>query len=380
MKDSVNVDIAMQRTRSTSTCVSEAPTLHSIPSTSSHPKKSDVFWGMETVLGQDHRTHSRFAESVLRESDNTPLPQSTRTQQTAHSTVPEKTPPESDAHRLPYQKTQHPSATPHPRSGTAHYNSRDSYILGATMTSNRSGRRTSVTHAPATTDHQVRHSTQRASFRHALPSPTGSRPRAITSARRSRTLSGGATFDDPYLTHQRARQMFQSFGSAIGPQQPRNSEYQEPLTETVTSPLPLTQPEHYERGLNISHMPYTEKRSEEMSYSSTPCTVIDWTAPATRRREYEKIDRSSRGVRGLWYKVLPRWCRSSGRTRFYEGDKDDAMSVRRYRMDIFDEDEDDAEKGEGVDVNERELKPPLFRSKTTWSCFNSVGGRTNKIS
>jgi hypothetical protein len=79
-----------------------------------------------------------------------------------------------------------------------------------------------------------------------------------------------------------------------------------------------------------------------------PATIIDWTHPNTRRREYEKIDRDHSGVRGLWKKVTPQWCQGKGgRIPFYTGDEKDSDggSVRRYR--IEDEDEDVGQVKEG---------------------------------
>ncbi|KAK2743060.1 hypothetical protein FQN57_005016 [Myotisia sp. PD_48] len=73
-----------------------------------------------------------------------------------------------------------------------------------------------------------------------------------------------------------------------------------------------------------------------------PATVLDWTSPSTRKREYEKIDRANRGVRGAWRKFAPRWCQSkSQRMPFFEecnprNEKYEG-SVRRFRMDIADD-------------------------------------------
>lgn len=77
-----------------------------------------------------------------------------------------------------------------------------------------------------------------------------------------------------------------------------------------------------------------------------PVTVIDWTSPSTRRREYEKIDRSSRGIRGLWRRFAPKWCQpGQGRVPFFEegkgGKGNYEGSVRRFRMDLPDEEEDE---------------------------------------
>ena len=69
-----------------------------------------------------------------------------------------------------------------------------------------------------------------------------------------------------------------------------------------------------------------------------PATVMEWTSDTTRRREYEKIDRSTRGVRGLWRRVAPRWCHRDSRTPFFEEGKTSREgSVRRFRMDLPDE-------------------------------------------
>lgn len=75
-------------------------------------------------------------------------------------------------------------------------------------------------------------------------------------------------------------------------------------------------------------------------------TVIDWTSPSTRRREYEKIDRASTGVRGFWRRVAPRWCQfGDNRMPFFEEGKNGKGnyegSVRRFRMDLPDEPADE---------------------------------------
>jgi len=97
-----------------------------------------------------------------------------------------------------------------------------------------------------------------------------------------------------------------------------------------------------------------------------PATVIDWTDPKTRKREYEKIDRNTRGWRGLWYKIAPCGLSKSSRTQFYDektGD-DDAGSVRRYRLDI-----DDTEKVVHKEIEEEIIVPKVF-----WSCFGRKFG------
>ncbi|KAF4218044.1 hypothetical protein CNMCM8980_005428 [Aspergillus fumigatiaffinis] len=78
-------------------------------------------------------------------------------------------------------------------------------------------------------------------------------------------------------------------------------------------------------------------------------TVIDWTSPSTRRREYKKIDRASTGVRGFWRRVAPRWCQfGDNRMPFFEEGKNGKGnyegSVRRFRMDLPDEPADETGK------------------------------------
>lgn len=69
---------------------------------------------------------------------------------------------------------------------------------------------------------------------------------------------------------------------------------------------------------------------------------MEWTSSSTRRREYEKIDRASRGIRGLWRRVAPRWCQGrNSRTPFFEEGKSNREgSVRRFRMDLPSDDSD----------------------------------------
>ena len=72
---------------------------------------------------------------------------------------------------------------------------------------------------------------------------------------------------------------------------------------------------------------------------------FDWMTFSTRRREYEKIDRANRGFRGWWRHVAPKCCRlRDKRTPFFEekgGKANYEGSVRRFRMDLPDEDAPD---------------------------------------
>ena len=69
----------------------------------------------------------------------------------------------------------------------------------------------------------------------------------------------------------------------------------------------------------------------------TAATVVSWTTAETREREYEKIDQAHSGFRGLWKKLTPKWCHGrNSRRKFFEG-KCDGDSVRRYRMEVCDQ-------------------------------------------
>jgi hypothetical protein len=67
---------------------------------------------------------------------------------------------------------------------------------------------------------------------------------------------------------------------------------------------------------------------------SRGATMISWTTAETRKREYDKIDQAHSGLRGLWKKLTPKWCRGrDSRRKFFEG-KCDGDSVRRYRVEV----------------------------------------------
>jgi hypothetical protein len=62
-----------------------------------------------------------------------------------------------------------------------------------------------------------------------------------------------------------------------------------------------------------------------------------WTSDRTRRLEYAAIDAASQGIRGFVNKLIPECMLSKEfkRTRFCRGDEgSDAGSVRRYRLDL----------------------------------------------
>ncbi|KAI5305568.1 Small subunit (SSU) processome component [Ascosphaera pollenicola] len=100
-------------------------------------------------------------------------------------------------------------------------------------------------------------------------------------------------------------------------------------------------------------------------------TVMHWTSPTTRRREYAKIDRSTHGIRGFWRRFAPACCQASNAPLpFYDGQQTKKKgrrgsegSVRRFRMDIADEDEEVID--ESAQANDEKGLSHSFLSKLT---------------
>ncbi|KAJ5102995.1 hypothetical protein N7532_003524 [Penicillium argentinense] len=108
------------------------------------------------------------------------------------------------------------------------------------------------------------------------------------------------------------------------------------------SPIAAPSLQHRDRSNTLPSITSTSSQSSPSASSiNVPVTIMEWTSPSSRRAEYEKIDRAGRGVRGLWRKVAPKWCQArDARTPFFEEGKTSREgSVRRFRMDIPDEED-----------------------------------------
>ena len=125
---------------------------------------------------------------------------------------------------------------------------------------------------------------------------------------------------NPYLFHRECQSLFDP-----------------PEKSPESTPI---QSEHSFRTAKTSHDDIATRQPTNASVQST---TIDWTFPTTRRREYEKIEASTRGIRGLWRRFAPKRCQRNSRLAFYDGDPhktdddSDAGSVRRYRVSLEDE-------------------------------------------
>lgn len=133
------------------------------------------------------------------------------------------------------------------------------------------------------------------------------------------------------------------------------------------APPPPSRPLMRDRSNTFSEKPVFHSPSV---HDIPPTVQMEWTSASTRRREYEKIDRASRGMRGLWRRVAPRWCRTrDARTPFFEEGKrkpNREGSVRRFRMDL--PDEKDCTTAEVLDWTDKSVggrkRWPVVRSKT----------------
>lgn len=152
---------------------------------------------------------------------------------------------------------------------------------------------------------------------------------------------------NPYIFHRKCQSLF------------------DPPKSCPVSPL-----NHTDRSCQTTNTSHDEITTPQPPNPSLPPTTIDWTLPTTRRREYEKIEASTRGIRGLWRRLAPKRCQRNSRLAFYAGDPEkleddsDAGSVRRYRVSLDDETVTVSTKEDEND----EKKVPQGRIRG-WRCF-----------
>ena len=105
---------------------------------------------------------------------------------------------------------------------------------------------------------------------------------------------------------------------------------------------------------------YTPTVESKRSQRPVLNAVITWTSNATRRAEYEKIDRAQSGLKGFLRRASPKCLQKKNcRRGFFEG-PDDADSVRRFRLEVSDDDSgSEVWAGEENQVTEIDEKTPL---------------------
>lgn len=121
------------------------------------------------------------------------------------------------------------------------------------------------------------------------------------------------------------------------------------------------------------------KESEgEAVIDVVPDTTMHWMSPDTRQTQYDKIDRANTGFRGFVTRLIPRCVSGAPQPKFYDHDKSDAGSVRRYRMDFeepedVEKEEDDEKLSSGLRMQHRKLVRSTMHKKKPkvkrWACF-----------
>ena len=214
------------------------------------------------------------------------------------------------------------------------------------------------------------HRSSRSSSQRSLPitqSATSSRRPPLPN--RSITTTYARPTEDPVALYQRSRSLFESSHNAL---EHRNAFTTLPHKPSSSLSLPSFSHPSMETVNDLTFGLVSDEEENPFAvrqYSNhVPATIIDWTLPSTRRREYRKIESSCRGIPGLWRRFVPRFLQRNRRLSFYEDEKDDnAGSVRRYRMDLP---EDEEEKTMSV-VKSIGVRPSLQKAKRTWSCLGS---------
>ncbi|KAI9707285.1 MAG: hypothetical protein M1836_000245 [Candelina mexicana] len=170
---------------------------------------------------------------------------------------------------------------------------------------------------------------------------------------------------NPFALHYKSCQLFQSIGSTIA--------YQD-ITAASANGDSMAGNSIPPRHPVTRDSPDLEL-DEDFDPQPVPrATIIDWTSPSTRRREYARIDKNSKGLRGWWRRNAPGWCFKGCRAGFYDAERDsDAGSVRRYRLDLPDQDDDAInlvdEKSGGDKVKARSMGRRRWLGRT-WSGFS----------
>ena len=174
---------------------------------------------------------------------------------------------------------------------------------------------------------------------------------------------------DPTVLYHRSKILFESPQSALNY---HNHSATLPREDPTSPRLPsrarssITRAEDVTAGLPADeegNFPNAKQHSNHMA-----ATVMDWTLPSTRLREYRKIESSCRGIPGLWRRFGPRCLQRNRRLSFYDhASDDDAGSVRRYKLQLP---EGDDEKNKSV-VQARAVEPASDKVKWEWNCLAS---------
>jgi hypothetical protein len=114
------------------------------------------------------------------------------------------------------------------------------------------------------------------------------------------------------------------------------------------------------------------KEDEIVKSTEVANTIMHWTSPCSRRKEYEHIDKANSGLKGLLARITPRCVSGPPPPKFYENDKSDTASVRRYRMDMSDEEDVDEKSTTQLRLQSRRLERTTTEKTAKpkrWGCF-----------
>ncbi len=158
------------------------------------------------------------------------------------------------------------------------------------------------------------------------------------------------------------------FGSARSSRR-SSSTVAAPLQTFYSSPTPATTSSSLSSLADTSSSNLEEKPISPLAFPPHrphPTSTMSWTSVESRRLEYDKIDRSTSGLRGFWKKITPRWYHGRcPRKAFFDGKDGEAESVRRYRISLEDDDDDDDDDNEHARGCEK-----VKNKHRTWSCLS----------
>ena len=313
-KSRLTVTTTPQRSASISSTISRAETFHSF---STAPALLDedqeaLVWSKKENMAYSRRNR---ADSGFESMGGTRTPDSDWEQKTITPRIKHRYPCRIEGNKPKFERAH--TASDIPRPSTSPHGS-GSHSSGA--------RRRHRDSQPSYSRHTSRHSSRRSSFAQSQTNP----PPYLLTRHSAQT--------DPYTAHQRALSIFQALEPKTSPPIPAiPGQLHKSLSNTT---LPTNQPFDYssDRPSSISEEPKLSLHHQS--------TTIDWTDPSSRRRAYAKHDAKRRGVEGIWRRVRKLWPgKMDEEVKFYkEKVDDDACSVRRYRLDLTDEDEKSYEK------------------------------------
>ncbi|MCJ1228713.1 hypothetical protein MMC12_005374 [Toensbergia leucococca] len=253
-----------------------------------------------------------------------------------------------------------PTASPRRPGGKSSPSGARTLSLPITSDKNAS-RRSSKTRDSSNLQKSSRASSRRSSF--TIAGPNVAYTRKLSDSRPSSGVTyARPSLEDPFLFHYRCKSLFQSHEDAISNHDPRSQTSQYPTRTSSQSSISPTY-----NSIGSTNTCYNKSPSREHSYSNhVPSTTIDWTLPSTRRLEYQKIDNSFRGLRGLWRRFTPRCCRKGSRMGFYDEDRNsDSGSVRRYRIELPRGENEKVESEVAVEEKEPRVLPNRARRRWT---------------